>query len=150
MKNISGFCGIQFGFDKVISIDAYHEQSQADKQSEKNTAEIARKKQEMEENKMRKFCYNTLKGKYELTLFEDGSKKVIYNLYNSSGQIQKTIQGIWEMKDEGVYGSAYKITISWTGSNSSLPEKKYVCQFDGGGILQNIIDNENRTWYQCY
>ena len=150
LKNISGLCGSQFGFEKVISIDAYQEQSQADKQREKNAAELARKQEEMEENKIRKFCYNSLKGKYEVTLFEDGSKKVIYNLYNSSGQIQKTIQGNWEVRDEGVYGSAYKIVISWTGSNSSLPETKYLCQYNGSGVLQNIIDSENRTWYQCY
>jgi hypothetical protein len=98
----------------------------------------------------RKFCFSNYSGKYEVSLFEDGSKKVIYKLYNGNGVLQKTFQGTWEMRDEGVYGPAYKITISWSGLNSSLPETKYVCQFDGGGILQNIIDNENRTWNQCY
>ena len=53
------------------------------------------------------------------------------------------------MKDEGVYGSAYKIAISWTGSNSSLPATKYVCQYSGDGTLQGLIDNQNRTWNPC-
>jgi uncharacterized protein (TIGR02145 family) len=101
------------------------------------------------ERQNRKYCFSNFSGKFELTLLEDGSKKVIYKLYNNSGGLQKTIQGVWELRDEGVYGSAYKITISWSGVNSSLPETKYTCQYSGDGTLQNIIDNQNRTWNPC-
>lgn len=97
----------------------------------------------------RKYCFSNASGKKELTLFEDGSKKVVFKSFNNSGVLQKTIQGVWELRDEGVYGPANKIIISWTGTNSSLPETKYVCQYSGDGTLQGLIDNQNRTWNPC-
>ena len=65
------------------------------------------------------------------------------------GDLQKTMQGVWVIKDEGVYGPAYILTISWTGLNSNMPSLKFVCQYDGNGGLQGIIDSQNRTWNQC-
>ncbi len=85
-----------------------------------------------------------------MTLFDDGSKKVSYQLFDKSGGLQKTMQGTWTMRDEGLYGPAYKITISWTGVNSGMQELKFLAQFDGGGNLQAIIDSQNRTWNSCW
>ena len=53
-----------------------------------------------------------------MSLFDDGTAKVLYQLYNVSGGLVKTMQGEWSMRDEGVYGPAYVITISWTGTNA--------------------------------
>lgn len=96
-----------------------------------------------------KFCYSTYTGKYELTLYDDGSKKVEYKLYSSNGRLEKTVQGTWMIRDEGIYGTAYMLTITWTGANSSLADTKYVCQYDGYGNLQNLNDMQNRAWYSC-
>jgi hypothetical protein len=59
------------------------------------------------------------------------------------------MQGKWKMQDEGVYGSAYKIRISWSGANTNMPELVFLCQFDAFGSIQGIIDSENRTWQIC-
>ena len=77
------------------------------------------------------------------------SKRVIYKLYNNNGTVDKTMQGKWEKRDEGFYGSAFKIVITWTGKNSGLPETKYLCQYDGFGNLQSLSDIQNRTWNPC-
>ena len=97
----------------------------------------------------KKYCYNNYSGKYELALFDDVSKRVIYKLYNNNGTVDKTMQGKWEKRDEGLYGSAFKIVITWTGKNSGLPETKYLCQYDGFGNLQSLSDIQNRTWNPC-
>jgi hypothetical protein len=98
----------------------------------------------------KKYCYTTYAGKYEVTLFDDGSKKALYKLYSLSGDLQKTMQGTWLIRDEGVYGPAYMLTLTWTGLNSNMPALKFVCQYDGGGRLQGIIDGQSRVWDRCY
>lgn len=97
----------------------------------------------------RNYCYNTYNGKYEIFLTEGDSRKAIYKFYNAYGDLQKTMQGTWVIRDEGVYGPAYILTISWTGLNANMPSLKFVCQYDGNGRLQGIIDSQNRTWNQC-
>ena len=99
---------------------------------------------------VKKYCYTTYTGKYVMTLFDDGTKKALFQLYNRGGSLQKTMQGKWMMRDEGVYGTAYMITISWTGLNAGMQELKFVAQFDGYGKLQAIIDSESRTWDYCH
>jgi hypothetical protein len=96
--------------------------------------------------KNQKFCYSTYTEKYELTLFDDGSKKVVYKLYNSNGTLQKTVQGEWTM--QGLMGPGNMLIINWTGANSSL-STQYVCQHDGWGNLQGLTDTSNRSWNQC-
>jgi hypothetical protein len=71
---------------------------------------------------VKKYCYTTYSGTYSMSLYDDGSKKAVYQLYNTAGVLQKTMQGEWMLRDEGVYGTAYMITFSWTGLNSSMPE----------------------------
>jgi hypothetical protein len=93
------------------------------------------------------YCYSTYEGQYKLKL-DDVSKNVKYELYKN-GVAVKTLTGTWKLKDEGIYGTAYMLTISWTGANSNLPETKYVAQYDGYGNLQGLIDNQNRTWDKC-
>jgi len=98
----------------------------------------------------KKYCYKTYAGKYEISLFEGEPRKATYKLYNSYGDLQKIMQGNWVIRDEGVYGAAYVLTLTWSGLNSNMPELKFVCQYDGNGKLQGIIDSQNRTWNQCF
>lgn len=96
-----------------------------------------------------KYCYSTYAGKYVMSLYDDGTKKAVYQLFNSDGSVQKTMQGEWMLRDEGIYGTAYMLTISWTGVNSGMQELKFVAQYDGYGNLQGIIDSQSRTWDAC-
>jgi hypothetical protein len=98
---------------------------------------------------IKKYCSYTTSGKYVVSLFDDGSKIAAYQLYSPSGTLQKTMSGTWIIRDEGVYGTAYYLTITWTGSNASMPQLKYVAQYDGNGNLQAIIDGSGRTWTSC-
>lgn len=84
-----------------------------------------------------------------MSLFDDGSKKAVYQLVNTAGVLQKTMQGEWVLRDEGIYGPAYMLTISWTGVNTGMADLKFVAQYDGYGNLQGIIDSQNRTWNSC-
>jgi hypothetical protein len=101
------------------------------------------------ESGARNYCISTSNNKYILSLFDDGSKKVIYKLYDKNGNLTKTIQGLWEIKDEGVYGSAYFLSISWTGVNSNMANLKFMCQYNANRELQSIIDSQGRTWFEC-
>jgi len=98
---------------------------------------------------VKKYCYTTYAGTYSMSLYDDGSKKAVYQLYNTAGVLQKTMQGEWMLRDEGIYGPAYMLTITWTGANAGMAELKYVAQYDGYGSLQGIIDSQNRTWNSC-
>ena len=97
----------------------------------------------------KKYCYSLTSGKYVLSLYDDGSKKVSYDLYSPSGTLQKTMQGTWILRDEGVYGPSYVLTISWTGPNANLQNLKYNVQNDGYGNLQALIDGTGRIWNSC-
>lgn len=96
-----------------------------------------------------KYCFETYKGKYEIYLIDDGTFKASFNLYDSNGNLLKSTQGKWTIRDEGVYGSAYRLTYEFTGINSNLPSMKFTCQYDGYGQLQAIIDDQDRTWNKC-
>jgi len=88
---------------------------------------------------------------YELLLKDDGtSHKVYYKLYDSNGKLQKTVQGTWSFRDEGVYGPAYFLTLTWSGANIGMPNLRFFCQIDGYGQIQAIIDSQNRTWNKCF
>ena len=97
----------------------------------------------------KKYCVTNNKGKYEISLLDDGSHKSYFNLYDSYGSLLKTTQGEWILRDEGVYGSAYILTFEFTGVNSNLPSMKFTCQYNGSGQLQALIDNQDRTWNMC-
>ena len=103
----------------------------------------------MANGQIKKYCYSTYSGQYAMSLFNDGSGKALYQLYNTIGGLVKTMQGEWSMRDEGAYGPAYMITISWTGVNQGMQDLKFVAQFDGNGLLQGIIDSESRVWNFC-
>lgn len=98
---------------------------------------------------VKKYCYSSYAGKYVMSLSNDGSNKAIYQFYNTSGVLQKTMQGNWLMQDEGVYGTAYMIKISWIGLNSNFPELKFIANFDSNGKLNSITDSESRLWNYC-
>ncbi len=97
----------------------------------------------------KKYCYTTSSGKYEITLEQGGDNKTYYKLYNGSGELVKTMQGYWEIRDEGVYGSLYVLTIRWSGLNADLPNLKFTCQYNASGQLQQLIDSQKRNWYPC-
>jgi hypothetical protein len=98
----------------------------------------------------KKFCYTTSAGKYEISLEEGSDNKAYYKLYNGSGQLSKTMQGFWEIRDEGVYGSLYVLTLRWSGLNADMPSLKFTCQYNASGQLQQLIDSQKRNWYPCY
>jgi hypothetical protein len=131
-----------------ITVQAYP----FDFQEEEELAEIKRKAELNNgsyENSARNYCISTTYNKYILSLFDDGSKKVIYKLYDKNGNLTKTMQGVWEIKDGGVYGAAYFIYISWTGVNSNMVNLKFTCQYNANRVLQSIIDSQGRTWFEC-
>lgn len=97
----------------------------------------------------KKYCSVNYKGKYQISLSDDGSHKAYFNLYSNNGSLVKTTQGEWSLRDEGVYGAAYILTFTFTGANSNLPAMKFTCQYDGSGNLQALIDSQNRTWDMC-
>jgi hypothetical protein len=98
---------------------------------------------------LKKYCVTNYKGKYEISLLDDGSHKGYFNLYDNNDNLLKTTQGDWILRDEGVYGAAYVLTFEFTGVNSNLPSMKFTCQYNGSGQLQALIDNQDRTWNMC-
>jgi len=100
-------------------------------------------------SQFKKFCYTTYSGKYSMALSDDATKKATYTLYDNAGNAQKTMQGQWMLRDEGVYGISYVLTITWTGLNAGMQELKFVAQYDGYGNLQSIIDAQSRVWNSC-
>ena len=123
--------------------------AKSDQAKEKRQAIVGSNTPSLASNSQKNYCFNTFKGNYKISLSDDGSHKGLYLLYDSNGNVTKTLQGIWTLQDEGVYGSTYKLTFEFTGSNANLPSMKFVGQFDGNGKLQALIDNQNRTWNQC-
>lgn len=129
----------------VINVDAYDVKSEEEKQ-----AELRKQLQnEFYETGARNYCISTSSNNYIMSLFDDGSKKVVYKLFNLSGKLIKTMQGIWSINDQGVYGSTYVLTTYWTGLNSNMPQLKFTCQYNASGILQSIIDSQHRAWNMC-
>jgi hypothetical protein len=98
----------------------------------------------------KKYCVKTYNSKYEITLYDDGTQKGYFKLYDNYNRLVKTTQGVWSIRDEGVYGAAYMLTFDFTGVNSNLPSMKFTCQYDGGGQLQGLIDSQSRTWDMCW
>jgi hypothetical protein len=104
----------------------------------------------LSENLQKKFCYQTYLGKYVITLHDDGSKIALYQLYDiQSGALKKTMKGTWTLRDEGIYGPAPTITLTWTGVNQGMVDLKFTAQYDGYGKLQGLIDLQNRIWSSC-
>lgn len=109
-----------------------------------------RKALEAESNiNIKKFCIGTSQNKYEITISEGGSMEVIYKLFNTQGVLLKTMNGNWSIQDEGVYGAAYKLKLTWGGVNSKMPPLVFLCQYDAYGNIQGIIDSQNITWEKC-
>ncbi len=97
----------------------------------------------------KKYCVSNYKGKYEISLSDDGTHKAYFNLYDNNDRLLKTTQGEWTLRDEGVYGVAHILTFDFTGVNSNMPSMKFTCQYNGSGQLQALIDNQDRTWDMC-
>lgn len=101
------------------------------------------------QSESKKYCVSTYKNKYEIVLSVNDSNKAFYNLYDNNNKLIKTTNGKWTIKDEGVYGAAYRLTFDFTGANSNLPSMKFTCQYDASGQLQALIDSQDRTWESC-
>jgi hypothetical protein len=129
----------------IINVEAYDAKSEEEKQAELNK----QLQSEIYEDGARNYCISTSNSKYVMSLFDDGTRKVIYKLFNASGKLIKTMQGVWSINDQGVYGSSYVLTTTWTGLNSNLPQLKFTCQYNASGILQAIIDSQHRNWFIC-
>lgn len=97
----------------------------------------------------RYYCYTNINGRYQLGLDDSGAHNITYQQYNLSGSLIKTVVGKWTLQDEGVYGPAMTLTISFTGKNAGLPSMKFIAQYDGFGNLQGVIDNQGRIWGAC-
>lgn len=127
------------GYD--LSIQAYNEVHSS---LEKSTQEFSGMKLDY-----RYYCYTNINGRYQLGLDDGGAHNVTYQQYSLSGSLIKTVVGKWTLQDEGVYGPAMILTISFTGKNAGLPSMKFIAQYDGYGNLQGIIDNQGRIWGAC-
>jgi hypothetical protein len=101
------------------------------------------------QSESKKYCVSTYKNKYEIVITVDDSNKAYYNLYDNNNKLIKTTKGKWTIKDEGVYGAAYRLTFDFIGANSNLPSMKFTCQYDASGQLQALIDSQDRTWESC-
>jgi hypothetical protein len=100
--------------------------------------------------KIHKFCINNLAYKYVISLNDDDSKLVKFQLYDIyTGELKKTIKGTWMLRDEGIYGPAPTLTISWTGVNTGIQDLKFTAIYSGNGKLQSLMDYENRIWNSC-
>lgn len=97
----------------------------------------------------RYYCYTNINGRYQLGLDDGGAHNITYQQYNLSGSLIKTVVGKWTLQDEGVYGPAMTLTISFTDKNAGLPSMKFIAQYDGFGNLQGVIDNQGRIWGAC-
>lgn len=93
----------------------------------------------------RSYCaYDIYGSKYELNLRE-GEGSLTYKKYSSGGSLLQTLFGTWEMRDEGVYGSAYKVVASISGNTM-----KWLIIRDGSGGVQELRDeSSNRQWSPC-
>jgi uncharacterized protein (TIGR02145 family) len=81
------------------------------------------------------FCAKDNQGnKYEINLTE-GAGSAIVRTYTSSGELKNQLSGTFTMSDEGVYGSAYYVTVSLTNGNM-----KFLATFDSNGKIQELKD----------
>jgi len=119
--------------------------------SEVSALNIEKSNQEISSMKLdyRYYCYTNINGRYQLGLDDGGAHYVTYQQYNLGGSLIKTVVGKWILQDEGVYGPAMILTISFTGKNAGLPSMKFNAQYDGFGNLQGLIDNQGRIWGTC-
>jgi|688.fasta_scaffold394536_2 hypothetical protein len=97
-----------------------------------------------------KFCSTTYSSKYVLTFNQDDNHSATFKLYDSDNNLIKGNTGIWELRDEGVYGPVTYIIYKFTGANSHLPDMKFLFIRDGNGSPQEIRDSQERTWGRCF
>ena len=100
-------------------------------------------------SQIKNFCYTHSTEKYVLALYDDGTKKVSYDLYSNSGTLQKTVKGTLTLRDEEVYGPSYVLTVAWTVVNAGLPELKFNIVYDDYVNIQSQNDVTRRTWNNC-
>jgi hypothetical protein len=91
------------------------------------------------------FCaFDIYKSKYELSLNED-AKLLTYKKYDSDGNLVQTLNGTYQLQDEGVYGPALKVVASINGNTL-----KWLVIRDGGGQVQELRDESaGRVWSPC-
>jgi hypothetical protein len=87
------------------------------------------------------YCYETSKGEFKITLMDEG-KSAFYNLFNSSGSLQKSMVGKWRISEN-------TLVITWTGANAGMPDLRMACQRRSDNSIKALLDSESRVWNNC-
>ena len=91
------------------------------------------------------YCaFDNLGSKYQLNL-KQGTGSLTYNKYSSSGSLIQSLNGTWDMKNEGVYGDMYKVVANINGNTI-----KWIVIHDANGKTQELRDESaGRVWSPC-
>jgi uncharacterized protein (TIGR02145 family) len=91
------------------------------------------------------YCaFDNLGSKYELNL-KQGTTSLTYNKYSSSGSLIQSLNGTWDMRNEGVYGDMYKVVANINGNTI-----KWIVIHDANGNVQELRDESaGRVWSPC-
>jgi hypothetical protein len=87
------------------------------------------------------YCFATSKGEFKITLVDEG-KSAFYNLFNSSGSLQKSMVGKWSIREN-------TLVITWTGANAGMPDLRMACQRRADNSIKALLDSESRVWNNC-
>jgi hypothetical protein len=93
----------------------------------------------------KKFCYKTIDGLYEISLFEDQYRTVTFKLYDNRGNLIKTLQGTWDIREDVFI----RLTLTWTGPNSDKQPLGFICIYNLSRYFEAIIDGQDRKWNRC-
>ena len=91
------------------------------------------------------YCaFDNLGSKYEINL-KQGTGSLTYNKYSSSGSLIQSLNGTWDMRNEGVYGDMYKVVANINGNTI-----KWIVIHDANGNTQELRDESaGRVWSPC-
>ncbi len=104
-----------------------------------------------------KFCFSNSSQSQSVTLFdktyhsqfETGlEEQPATVVIKTSNGVQKTIQGTWIIRSEGVYGPADFLTITFTGANSQLGKLKFLVLRDNNGNTQTLQEITRKLNYE--
>ena len=91
------------------------------------------------------YCaFDSYGDKYELSL-ENGTGRLTYNKYDRSGRRIQSLNGTWELRDEGLYGPAEKVTAF---VNSGVL-KFLVIRTSRGDVQELRAESGGKVWSPC-
>ena len=82
---------------------------------------------------------------YEISLFEDQYRTVTFKLYDNRGNLIKTLQGTWDIREDVFV----RLTLTWTGPNSDKQPLGFICIYNLSRYFEAIIDGQDRKWNRC-